>query len=351
MLAAQLEDGSLSIRDLPLPEPGDGEALVKISAAGICHSDLHLARGDWLGVGGTMSLGHEGIGIVEALGPGAERRRCRRRPRDPRARRRRRWVLVRRLPVLPQRPTAPVSRHQGADGHVRRVPPRVEPGVGEDPRQPGRSGGAARVRGAHGVRRGQEAARSPRDPRTSDRGHRRRRRAGPLRGADRELVRLRRGRRRHRRGAPRLREVARRVESARRRRGARRRAPGSRRRRRRLVFSAKMAGFRLGFDILGPHGLMVCVALPATSEGNIEINPFALFAKDATIIYSAVGTVQDMRELVDLAAAGKVKSHVSRTGPLTELADHLRRARSRAVSRPGGAHRPQSLTSLSRVSR
>ena len=43
--------------------------------------------------------------------------------------------------------------------------------------------------------------------------------------------------------------------------------------------------------------------------------------KDPTIIYSAVGTVQDMRELVDLAAAGKVRSHVSRTGPLSELGD------------------------------
>jgi len=35
----------------------------------------------------------------------------------------------------------------------------------------------------------------------------------------------------------------------------------------------------------------------------------------------AVGTVQDMRELVDLAAAGKVRSHVSRTGSLSELDD------------------------------
>ena len=43
--------------------------------------------------------------------------------------------------------------------------------------------------------------------------------------------------------------------------------------------------------------------------------------KDPTLIYSAVGTVQDMRELVDLAASGRVKSHVSRTGPLSELGD------------------------------
>jgi alcohol dehydrogenase, propanol-preferring len=41
--------------------------------------------------------------------------------------------------------------------------------------------------------------------------------------------------------------------------------------------------------------------------------------KEPTIVYSAVGTVQDMRELVDLAAAGKVKTHVSRTGALSEL--------------------------------
>src|SRR5262249_18697885 len=85
------------------------------------------------------------------------------------------------------------------------------------------------------------------------------------------------------------------------------------------IFSAKMAGFRLGFDVLGKRGLMVCVGLPASSEGNIEINPFILFAKDATIMYSAVGTIEDMRELVHLAATGKVRSHVSRTGALTDL--------------------------------
>jgi propanol-preferring alcohol dehydrogenase len=86
-----------------------------------------------------------------------------------------------------------------------------------------------------------------------------------------------------------------------------------------LIFSAKKAGFQLGFDVLGPRGLMVCVGIPANSEGNIEFNPWNFFLKDATVIYSAVGTVQDMRELVQLAAAGKVKTHVSRTAPLSEL--------------------------------
>jgi alcohol dehydrogenase, propanol-preferring len=86
-----------------------------------------------------------------------------------------------------------------------------------------------------------------------------------------------------------------------------------------LVFSAKMAGFRLGFDLLRTRGLFVGVGLPASSEGNIEFNPFELFRKDPTIIYSAVGTVQDMRELVDLAAAGHVTSHISRVGALSDL--------------------------------
>ena len=106
MKAARLEDGTLHIRDLPVPEPGPDEALVHMYAAGVCHSDLHLARGDWAGVPGIGSLGHEGIGVVEALGPGAERVRVGRRPRHPRPRRRRRRVLVRRVPVVHQRPAA-----------------------------------------------------------------------------------------------------------------------------------------------------------------------------------------------------------------------------------------------------
>jgi D-arabinose 1-dehydrogenase-like Zn-dependent alcohol dehydrogenase len=44
-----------------------------------------------------------------------------------------------------------------------------------------------------------------------------------------------------------------------------------------------------------------------------------MFLTDPTIIYSAVGTVQEMRELVELAAAGNVKTHVSRVGTLSEI--------------------------------
>jgi propanol-preferring alcohol dehydrogenase len=86
-----------------------------------------------------------------------------------------------------------------------------------------------------------------------------------------------------------------------------------------LVFSPRLPGFGLGLKLLRKGGLFVAVGMPPSSDGNLEINPFEFFMKDPTLIYSAVGTVQDMRELVDLAAAGRVTSHVSRTGPLSDL--------------------------------
>ncbi len=73
MKAARLEDGTLEIQEVPTPVPGEEEALIRISSAGVCHSDLHIVRGDWQGVPRTGVIGHEAIGVVEALGPGAER--------------------------------------------------------------------------------------------------------------------------------------------------------------------------------------------------------------------------------------------------------------------------------------
>src|SRR3954471_17629901 len=72
MQVACVDNGVLQIRDEPIPEPGHEDALIRITASGVCHSDLHLARGDWVGVQ-VPRLGHEAIGVVEALGPGGER--------------------------------------------------------------------------------------------------------------------------------------------------------------------------------------------------------------------------------------------------------------------------------------
>jgi len=64
----------LIIEDRPVPEPGDGQVLVKIEASGLCHTDMHAANGDWP-VKPTPPFvpGHEGVGIVQRVGPGVTR--------------------------------------------------------------------------------------------------------------------------------------------------------------------------------------------------------------------------------------------------------------------------------------
>src|SRR4051794_2398224 len=58
----------LSVEAAELDVPGAGEVLVEIKAAGVCHSDLHPARGDWP-IKTPLVLGHEGAGIVREVGP------------------------------------------------------------------------------------------------------------------------------------------------------------------------------------------------------------------------------------------------------------------------------------------
>jgi S-(hydroxymethyl)glutathione dehydrogenase / alcohol dehydrogenase len=63
----------LVLGDLWLDPPGEGEVQVRMVAAGVCHSDLHVVDGDWVRPAGIV-LGHEGAGIVEKLGPGVRER-------------------------------------------------------------------------------------------------------------------------------------------------------------------------------------------------------------------------------------------------------------------------------------
>ncbi|OAF06119.1 zinc-dependent alcohol dehydrogenase [Bradyrhizobium centrolobii] len=60
----------LVIEDVPVPQPGPGEVLVKVKACGVCHTDLHAASGDWpVKPVPPFIPGHEAAGIVAALGP------------------------------------------------------------------------------------------------------------------------------------------------------------------------------------------------------------------------------------------------------------------------------------------
>jgi len=66
-------DRRAEVRDFPDPEPGPDEVVVRIKAAGLCGSDLHLYRQTAAQRAGNDTIpGHEPSGVVEALGPGVD---------------------------------------------------------------------------------------------------------------------------------------------------------------------------------------------------------------------------------------------------------------------------------------
>jgi propanol-preferring alcohol dehydrogenase len=64
----------LCLVDLPRPKPGPCEVLVKVEASGICHTDIHTARGEWAADRPSLPrvLGHEAVGIVVERGESVE---------------------------------------------------------------------------------------------------------------------------------------------------------------------------------------------------------------------------------------------------------------------------------------
>jgi propanol-preferring alcohol dehydrogenase len=319
MKAISLEDGELHVRDLPTPQPGRDEARVRLRASGVCHSDLHLARGDWMGVPRSGMLGHEGIGTVEALGPGAERfvsvgdrvilglgglgggywcgaceyclagkpRHCAQSKPCIGAFAEQMAVWAPALVKIPESigdDQAPLAcGGLTAFGAVRKL---VKHGVapGSTIAIVGAAGGlghyGVQIANAFGYRVigidvGEDRLGFVRS-------------LGAMRALSAEeaaaVVQAEYGG----------------VDAV-------------------LVFAARLAGFELGLQLLRRGGLFVAVGIPPSSDGNLQLHPWLLFLTDPTIIYSAVGTVQEMRELVDLAAAGKVQTHVSRVGSLSDV--------------------------------
>jgi propanol-preferring alcohol dehydrogenase len=70
----------VEMKKVEVVHPGPGQVLVKINWTGLCASDKALIRGEWESVGVTMMpqthgiVGHEGVGVVVALGEGTESR-------------------------------------------------------------------------------------------------------------------------------------------------------------------------------------------------------------------------------------------------------------------------------------
>ena len=318
MKAMQLEEGALRVGDIPVPDPAPDEARVRISASGVCHSDLHLARGEWMGVPPMGTLGHEAIGVVEALGPGAERyinvgdrvilglggmgggywcgacdyclsgrpRLCARARPVMGTFAEQMCVWAPALVKIPDElgdEEAPLAcGGLTAFSAVRKLTAhRVPPG--RTIAIIGAAGGLGHyaVQIAHafgyrvvGVDVGEERLEFVRSL-----------------GAEHAVSAD---------DAAGLAFGLGGVDAA-------------------LVFAARLSGFELGLQMLRRGGLFVAVGIPPSSDGSLQLQPWQLFLTDPTIIYSAVGTVQEMRELVDLAAAGRVKTHVSRVGALSDV--------------------------------
>lgn len=65
--------GPLLLTELPVPDPGPGEVLVRVRACGVCRTDLHVAEGDLPTHRSPVVPGHEVVGEVASLGPGTRR--------------------------------------------------------------------------------------------------------------------------------------------------------------------------------------------------------------------------------------------------------------------------------------
>lgn len=67
------QPGELSLSELPMPEPGPGEVLIRVSTCGVCRTDLHIVDGDLTEPKLPLVPGHQIVGRIEATGPKAGR--------------------------------------------------------------------------------------------------------------------------------------------------------------------------------------------------------------------------------------------------------------------------------------
>ncbi|HKF23388.1 MAG TPA: zinc-dependent alcohol dehydrogenase family protein [Candidatus Angelobacter sp.] len=68
---ALVETQPLELREVPVPQPGEGEVLLRVSACGICRTDLHVVEGELPPKKVNIIPGHQIVGLVERVGPNA----------------------------------------------------------------------------------------------------------------------------------------------------------------------------------------------------------------------------------------------------------------------------------------
>lgn len=67
-------EGNVELKDIPEPFPGPGEVMIRVEAAGICGSDIHIRHGDiQIPMRPPFVIGHEFAGVIESVGEGVGR--------------------------------------------------------------------------------------------------------------------------------------------------------------------------------------------------------------------------------------------------------------------------------------
>jgi propanol-preferring alcohol dehydrogenase len=319
MRAAILQEiGKVSIMDVPKPSPESGEALVKITTAGVCHTDLHVVKGEWMKLPTPRPLGHEGIGIVEELSPdsgsdievgdrvilglggtggywcgtceyclsGKSMHCPERRPifgifSEYIS------VWAQSLVKIPDELSDnEVSLACGGLTAYRAIKKLESLNIssGKNIAIIGAAGGL----GHYGV---QIAKSFGYKVIGVDKGPEKLEIVKNL-GADFAID---------------ANEVGKFVEKE---------LGGVQAS---IVFAANISAYNLGIKLLKVGGTLIGVGLPPFSEGSMSLTPFEVIMRNLHITGSLTGTVEDMRELVQLAVEGKVKTHVGRTANLSEI--------------------------------
>ncbi len=321
MKAAIFTKGQLVVTDAPKPVPKSEEALIRMTSAGVCHSDIHFIRGDWSTREYPMPIpmGHEGIGVVEDVGPGAESfikvgdrvilglggtgggywcGACEyclsgRPMLCPQAKGINGayaeyisvWAkgLVKLPPEVPDSEVSLACGGLTAYGAVRKV---FDFGV--LPNKPIAVVGAAGGLGHYAVQIAKAFGYKV---------------LGVDVGSDKvEFIKTV--------GADWAVDAGEAEGFALQKFGG---VYAS------LIFSSRIAGFQLGMKLIRRGGLYICIGMPALSEGGISITPLELLIRSPLMMPSAVATVEDMRSVVALAVDGRIKTHVSRYLKLSEI--------------------------------
>lgn len=71
-MVLERQPGELELRDLPAPEPGPGQVLIRVAACGVCRTDLHIVDGELDKPKLPLVPGHQIVGTVEEIGPAGD---------------------------------------------------------------------------------------------------------------------------------------------------------------------------------------------------------------------------------------------------------------------------------------